>query len=80
VNAARAAQLLEANEQLVLAVMRAQDEAAAAAQALTEERAAARTCVGMAERSGRALLFDRLTHGIAIARRSGARLGLATLK
>jgi diguanylate cyclase len=36
VNAARAAQLLEANEQLVLAVISAQHEAAAAAQALAQ--------------------------------------------
>ncbi len=74
-DAARAAHLLEANEQLVLAVIRAQDEADAAARALQE----ASRCLhvaGMIERSDGALLFDRLTHGIAIARRSGARLGL----
>jgi diguanylate cyclase len=75
VNAARAAQLLEANEQLVLAVIRAEDEAAAAAQALTEV-SRSRHLAGLAERADGALLFDRLTHAIASARRSGARLGL----
>jgi diguanylate cyclase len=75
VNAARAAQLLEANEQLVLAVIRAEDEAAAAPQALTEV-SRSRHLAGLAERADGALLFDRLTHAIASARRSGARLGL----
>jgi diguanylate cyclase len=75
VNATRAAQLLEANEQLVLAVIRAQDEAAAAAQALAEV-SRSRHLAGLAERADGVLLFDRLTHAIAIARRSGDRLGL----
>ena len=71
----RAAHLLEANEQLILAVIRAQDEAAAAAYALQEASRCAYVAE-VAERADGALLFDRLTHGIAIARRSGARLGL----
>ena len=74
-NAARAAQLLEANEQLVLAVIRAQDEAAAAAQALAEV-SRCRHLVELAERADGVILFDRLTHAIRLARRSGARLGL----
>ena len=73
-NAARAAHLLEANEQLVLAVLRAQDEAAAAARAL-QEASRYPHVAGVTERTDEAL-FDRLTQGIAIARRSGGRLGL----
>jgi diguanylate cyclase len=78
VNGARAAQLLEANEHLVLAVIEAQDQAAAAAQALHEASRSAHVAA-MAARSDSALLFDRLTQGIAIARRSGGRLGLLFL-
>jgi diguanylate cyclase len=75
VNAARAEQLLEANEQLVLAVIRAQDEAATAAQALAEV-SRSRHLVELAERAAGVILFDRLTHAITFARRSGGRLGL----
>lgn len=74
-DAARAAHLLEANEQLVLAVIRAQDEAAAAAKALCELSRSPRVAA-LTEKPDGALLFDRLTHALAVARRKGDRLGL----
>ena len=77
-NAARAADLLAANEQLVLAVIQAQDEAAAAAQALKEATRCAHLAE-IAERPDGALLFNRLTQAMAAARRSGSRLGLLFL-
>lgn len=77
-NPARAAHLLEANEQLVLAVIEAQDQAAAAAQALQEVSRSAHVAA-MSARADGACLFERLTHGMALARRSGARLGLLFL-
>lgn len=71
-----AADLLEANEQLVLAVIRAQDDAAHAEQALREvERRSPRLDAVIGSPDG-ALLFDRLTHSLAVARRSGTRLAL----
>jgi diguanylate cyclase (GGDEF)-like protein len=74
VNSQRAAQLLAANEQLVLAIIRAQDEALAAAQAL------ANAPIGrsreIATRGDGALLFNHLVHAMALARRGGSRLGL----
>ena len=74
-DAERAAHLLQANEQLVLAVIRAQDEAAAAAQALRELARSPRI-EALTEQPDGALLFDRLTHALAVARRKGDRLGL----
>jgi len=74
-DAARVAHLLEANEQLVLAVIRAQDEAGAAAQALKELSRSPRI-EALTEQPDGALLFDRLTHALAVARRKGDRLGL----
>jgi diguanylate cyclase (GGDEF)-like protein len=74
-DAARAAHLLEANEQLVLAVIRAQDDAAAAAQALKELSRSSRIEALTGQPDG-ALFFDRLTHALAMARRQGDRLGL----
>jgi diguanylate cyclase (GGDEF)-like protein len=78
VKTSRAAQLLEANEQLVLAVIRAQDEAEQAAQALKE---ASRSTPPEA-RGGwpdGIILFDRLTRALAQAQRSGVRLALLYL-
>ena len=74
-DAARAAHLLEANQQLVLAVIRAQDEAATAAQALRDLSRSPRI-EALTEQPDGALLFDRLTHALAVARRKGDRLGL----
>lgn len=74
----RAAQLLEANEQLVLAVIRAQDEAEQAARALKE---ASRSTPPEA-RGGwpdGIILFDRLTRALAQAQSSGARLAVLYL-
>jgi diguanylate cyclase (GGDEF)-like protein len=71
----RVARLLEANEHLVLAVIRAQDEAAAAAQALKELSSSPRI-TALTEQTDGALLFDRLTHALAVARRKGDQLGL----
>jgi diguanylate cyclase (GGDEF)-like protein len=74
-DAARIAHLLEANENLVLAVIRAQDEAAAAAQALKDLSRSPRV-EALTEQPGGALLFDRLTHALALARRNRNQLGL----
>lgn len=74
-NSARVAQLLEANQQLVLAVIRAQDEAAAAAQAIKELSPSPRIEALTGQPDG-ALLFERLTHALAVAGRKGDRLGL----
>jgi len=74
-DADRAAQLLEANQQLVLAVIRAQDEAATAAQALRDLARSPRI-EALTEKPDGALLFDRLAHALAVARRKGDRLGL----
>jgi diguanylate cyclase (GGDEF)-like protein len=74
-NPERAAHLLEANQELVLAVIRAQDEAAAAAQALRELTRSPRIDALTGQPDG-ALLFDRLTHALAVAKRKGDRLGL----
>lgn len=77
-NDLRAAALLEANERLVLAVIRAQDEAAQAAKAARAVRDAERSTQpdGAVGGADGALLFDRLAHALAVARRSGTRLGL----
>jgi diguanylate cyclase (GGDEF)-like protein len=74
-DAARIAQLLQANQKLVLAVIRAQDEAAAAAQALKELSRSPRV-EALTEQPDGALLFDRLTHALAVARRNRDQLGL----
>lgn len=71
----RAADLLEANEHLVLAVIRAQEEADRAALALRKLDRSMRleAVVGAPDGS---LLFERLVHALAVARRSDLRLGL----
>lgn len=74
-DADRVAHLLEANENLVLAVIRAQDEAAAAAQALKQLSRSPRI-TALTQQTDGALLFDRLTHALAVARRKRNQLGL----
>src|SRR6478672_2243911 len=74
-DAVRAARLLETNEKLVLAVIRAQDDAAASAQALRDFAHTARFA-SLAEQADGALLFDRLAHALAVARRQDDHLGL----
>jgi diguanylate cyclase (GGDEF)-like protein len=71
----QAAELLEANEQLVMAVLRARTEAAAATAALN---AAARPAQvdALTELPNRLLLLDRLTQAIANAERHGNRVAL----
>ncbi len=74
-NPARTADLLEANEHLVLAVLRAQEEAAQAAAALRDLHRMLRVEAAAAPDDA-GLPFHRLAHGLAVARRSGSRLGL----
>jgi diguanylate cyclase (GGDEF)-like protein len=73
-----AAQLLEANEQLVLAALRAQSEAETAARELN---AASRSAEldALTELPNRVLLLDRFSHAIAVAKRRRARLALLFL-
>jgi diguanylate cyclase (GGDEF)-like protein len=73
-----AVQLLEANEQLVLAALRAKTDAEAAAQALQEVARAAELDT-LTELPNRVLLLDRFAHAIASARRRRARLALLFL-
>jgi diguanylate cyclase (GGDEF)-like protein len=72
------AELLEANEQLVFAMLRAQAEAQTAAQALQEVARSAEHDE-MTGLPNRVLLLDRLAHAIANARRHNARLALLFL-
>ena len=72
------AAMLEANEQLVLASLRHQAEAEAAAQALkTLSRSAGLD--PLTQLPNRALLLDRCAHAMASARRRGSRLALLFL-
>ena len=70
-----AAQLLEANEHLVLASMRAQAEAESANDALNEVSRSAELD-GLTTLPNRVLLLDRFAHAIAIARRRKSKLAL----
>lgn len=71
----QAAQMLEANEQLVLAALRHQAEAQAVSDALaTASRAA--DIDPLTQLPNRALLLDRFTQAIANARRQGGGLAL----
>ncbi|MGL6109756.1 MAG: diguanylate cyclase domain-containing protein [Rubrivivax sp.] len=70
--------MLEANEQLVLAALRHQDEAEAAALALkTVSRSAGLD--PLTQLPNRMLLLDRCTHAMASAKRRGSRLALLFL-
>lgn len=71
----RAAQLVEANERLVLAALTSHDQAEAAVRALAEaEHCAALDAV--TRLPNRTTLLDRFPQAIAQARRHGTRLGL----
>jgi diguanylate cyclase (GGDEF)-like protein len=74
----QAAQLLEANEQLVLAALRAQTYAETAARALNEVSRAAELDP-LTELPNRVRLLDRLALAIAIAKRRRGRLALLFL-
>jgi len=74
----QAAQLVEANEQLVLAMLRARTDAEAAAQAMDVVSRSAELDA-LTELPNRVLLLDRLAHAIAYARRHSARLALLFL-
>jgi len=71
----QAQQLLEANEQLVLAMMHAQEETDSALLAL-QSVARSAELDALTQLPNRVLLLDRLTHAIANARRRRARLAL----
>ncbi|MGL6109774.1 MAG: diguanylate cyclase domain-containing protein, partial [Rubrivivax sp.] len=72
------AAMLEANEQLVLASLRHQDEAEAAALALkTLSRSAGLD--PLTQLPNRMLLLDRCSHAMASAKRRGSRLALLFL-
>ena len=77
-NVSQTAQLLEANEELVVAALHAQTEADTAAQALDEANHSAGHDP-LTELPNRVLLLDRLAHAIAVAKRRGARLALLFL-
>jgi diguanylate cyclase (GGDEF)-like protein len=74
----QAAQLLEANEQLVLAMLQAQSDAETTARALSQASRSAELDA-LTELPNRVLLHDRLAHAIAIARRRKTRLALLFL-
>jgi diguanylate cyclase (GGDEF)-like protein len=74
----RPAAMLEANEQLVLASLRHQVEAEAAAQAL-ESASRAAALDPLTQLPNRALLLDRCAHALASARRRGSRMALLFL-
>ncbi|MDQ6734590.1 MAG: diguanylate cyclase, partial [Nitrospirota bacterium] len=71
-------QLVEANEQLVLAAMRSQADADTASQTLEEVSRTAQldALTGL---PNRLVLLDRLAHAIPTARRRGAQLALLFL-
>jgi len=74
----QAAQLLEANEQLVLAMLRAQSDAETAALVLNDVSRSAELDA-LTELPNRVLLLDRFARAIASARRRRARLALLFL-
>ena len=73
-----AAQLLEANEQLVLATLQARTDVETAEQALKEVSRAAELDT-LTELPNRLLLLDRFAHAIASARRRRSRLAVLFL-
>ncbi len=72
------ARLLEVNEELVVAAMRNQSDAATAAQALGEAERQSELDA-LTQLPNRMLLLDRFDNAIANARRHGSRLGLLFL-
>ena len=76
--ASQASQLLEANEQLVVAALRHQADAETAAQALNDAARSAEVDA-LTQLPNRVLLLDRLTLAISNARRHGQRLALLFL-
>ncbi|HEX7440183.1 MAG TPA: diguanylate cyclase, partial [Caldimonas sp.] len=77
-----AAQLLEANEQLLLAALRAQTDAEAAADTAArtlDEVSRSAELDALTELPNRVRLLDRFAHAIAIAKRHKARLALLFL-
>lgn len=71
----QAAQLVEANEQLVLAALRAHQENDEMARAF-ERVSNSAELDGLTELPNRKLMLDRFEQGIATAKRQGTRLGL----
>lgn len=71
-------QLLEANEQLVVAALRSQDEAQTTSQALTDMTRSAEFDA-LTQLPNRVLLHDRFAQAMASARRRGGRLALLFL-
>jgi diguanylate cyclase len=69
------AQLLEANQNLVLSTLHAQEDADVCAESLKNVSQAARFDA-LTELPNRELLLDRFTHAIAMARRKGEHLAL----
>lgn len=69
------AQLLEANQNLVLSTLRAQEDADVCAESLKNLSQAA-SLDTLTELPNRELLLDRFTHAIAMARRKGEHLAL----
>jgi diguanylate cyclase len=74
----QAAQILEANEQLVLSALRARTDAETAAEALNEASRSA-GLDALTELPNRVLLVDRLAQAISGAKRRGARSALLFL-
>lgn len=74
----QAAQILEANEQLVVTALHNQEQAQTASQALSEVTRAAELDA-LTQLPNRMLLNDRFTQAIAHARRHGGRLALLFL-
>ena len=73
-DASQVAQLLEVNEELVVAAMRNQSDAVTAAQALDEAERQSELDA-LTQLPNRMLLLDRCENAIANARRHGSRLG-----
>jgi len=74
----QAAQLLEANEQLVMATLRAHTAADTAQRALSKASRLAELD-SLTELPNRALMLDRLAHAIAVARRNQAHVAVLFL-